>query len=141
VACPSIAVALLENASMPFDGADFDGSRDLQLIDAVIALVRGEPDDAKASILGAMRAVGAEAELKRYIRRAIRELTGRYYRRIDTFDYAPITTRALAIEVLYRTRHQILAEIADRVIGPPNAAGSSWLARLGLVAWLRRSFA
>lgn len=135
---------------MPFDGAEFGGSRQLELIDDAIALLSDERRWRKGklasggqswSILGAMQLVGAEAELKVPVLRAIRELTRRRYRRIDKFNDARTTNHALVVAVLYRARHHILLATADPMIGRPNAAGRSWFARFGVFAWLRRRFA
>lgn len=135
---------------MPFDGAEFGGSRKLQLMDAVIALLADErrwckgelaSADGRWSILGAMQAVRAQAELEDHVLRAIKELTGCRHHRIDTFNDAHTTDHALMIGVLHRARHHILAETAESMTGRPNAGGGSRLARLGFFAWLRRRFA
>jgi len=64
-------------------------------------------DDGRMCILGAVREADAELLLHAPILRAIREVTGHAYRRIEHFNDSWVATHPLVLEVLERARMQL----------------------------------
>ena len=88
----------------------------LEKIERIFALLRTndrwyqgamERDGGRRCILGAMRAAHAEFLLERPILRAIRQVTGRNYRCIESFNDSETTTHAVVLEVLTKTRENL----------------------------------
>jgi hypothetical protein len=106
--------------AMPFDGTVYEGRvRSLDKMDKVIDLLSDETrwckkqlktPDGRYCIAGAMFAVDATMEIKTAILLAIEQVTGNYYRSIETFNDHPLTTHALVAKVLQRARANMLAD-------------------------------
>jgi hypothetical protein len=102
---------------MPFDGAGYGGeARVLGKIDEVIDLLNDgkgwcklqlHSGDGRHCIVGALRTVGAEADLHGSILEAIRQVTGRRYARIEHFNDHPLTRFPLVLRVLKRARENV----------------------------------
>ena len=102
---------------MPFDGAGVPQHPALQKLDAVMGLLAREDHwckgrlrtpDGRYCLMGAMQAAEAQALLEPAVSRAIRELTGRRFLRIVTFNDRPATTHAMVLMVLRRAGEQIV---------------------------------
>lgn len=138
---------------MPFDGAGYIAGECLQKIDAVIDLI-GKPDtwckgtlrsgDGRYCLRGAILAAHAGL-LEAPILQAINDVTGRRYRRIESFNDHAQTDHRLVNAVLLRTRDNIMA---GQAAATPRAsldnlyAQGMWkLMRLrdGIGAWFKRS--
>lgn len=102
---------------MPFDPAGLELRFEaLQRLDRVIDLLAEKErwckgalktDDGRMCIVGAMREVDGELLLYAPIRRAIREVTGHGYRRIQAFNDGWFASHDLVLEVLERARHNL----------------------------------
>lgn len=102
---------------MPFDGATFTQTCDaVAKMDKVINFLIDEKHwckqqlrsyDGRRCILGAMMAADATIVLKEPILLAIKQVTGRDYLRIETFNDHPLTTHGLVVKVLHRAREII----------------------------------
>ena len=102
---------------MPFDGAWCrDEARVLGKIDEVEELLDDGKGwckqqlhigDTRHCIVGALRAVGAEAELREPILVAIKQVTGRRYARIEHFNAHPLTRFSLVLRVLQQARENV----------------------------------
>ena len=111
---------------MPFDGRTFGRHADmLDKLALATDLLRTEGQwckqelktiDGRRCILGALMHVGANARLGGVILGAVRELTGKSYRGIESFNDAPHTTHRLVVAVLERSRENILL---GKVPAPP----------------------
>jgi hypothetical protein len=109
---------------MPFDDAWHRGdARVLGKIDAVIDLLNDgkgwckqqlHVGDARHCTVGALRTVGAEAELREPILVAIKQVTGRRYARIEHFNDHPLTRFPLVLRVLKQAR--------ETVANPPSVS-------------------
>lgn len=98
---------------MPFDGVGFAIEDPVSKIDQVIDLL-ATPDqwckanlktpDGRYCIRGAMRAVEGAEFLKPIVLQAIREVTGKRYLRIESFNDHPYTEHAQVLRVLMRAR-------------------------------------
>ena len=98
---------------MPFDGTESPRFLVLGKLDAAIEFLEDEKRWCKGSLLnlagqmcllGALRRVDAEDELKPLILSAAREVTSRRFRSIEKFNDHAKTTHATVMAVLYRTR-------------------------------------
>lgn len=98
---------------MPFDGIESPRMLALGKLDAAIEFLDDEKRWCKGSLLnlagqmcllGALRRVEAEEELKPLILSAAREVTGRRFRSIEKFNDHAKTTHRTVMAVLYRTR-------------------------------------
>jgi hypothetical protein len=98
---------------MPFDGREV---RVLGKIDEVINLLddgKGwckqqlHAGDGRHCIVGALRTVGAEAELREPVLDAIRQVTGRRCGRIELFNDHPLTRFPLVLRVLKQARENL----------------------------------
>jgi hypothetical protein len=107
---------------MPFDDAWYRGDpRVIGKIDEVIDLLNDGKGWCKQQlhvgerhcIVGALRRVGAEADLQGPILEAIRQVTGRRYARIEHFNDHPLTQFPLVLRVLQQAR--------ENVAKPPSA--------------------
>jgi len=131
---------------MPFDGTGLEGRIDaLDKLDRVTGLLAREDRwckqqlrsyDGRRCILGAMMAVEATVTLKEPVLRAIKQVTGRDYLRIEMFNDHPLTNHALVLEVLQQTRRELLRDFGKAPAPPPPR----WAA-LNPLARLRRVFA
>ena len=102
---------------MPFDDAWYrDEARVLGKIDEVIDLLNDGKGWCKQQlhvgnerhcIVGALRTVGAEADLRGPILEAIKQVTGRRYARIELFNDHPLTRFPLVLKVLKQARENI----------------------------------
>jgi hypothetical protein len=98
---------------MPFDGTESPRLLVLGKLDAAIEFLDDEKRWCKGSLLnlagqmcllGALRRVEAEEELKPLILSAAREVTGRRFRSIEKFNDHARTTHTTVMAVLSRTR-------------------------------------
>lgn len=113
---------------MPFDGREF-GSDSLAVrkLDRVVDLLRDEGHwcknqlrtaDGKRCLLGALVDARARA-LSRGVLLAAKEVTGKSYARVESFNDDEATDHALVLSVLARTRDDLLL----REAAPPRASG------------------
>jgi hypothetical protein len=103
---------------MPFDGVGFGFDDRMNKIDKVIDLL-ATPDrwckgtlrthDGRHCIRGAIMAVDGVGTLQPVVLRAINEVTGRHYRRIESFNDHPDTEHSQVVEVLARARVDMAA--------------------------------
>ena len=101
---------------MPFDGSDYQEPNGATVrLDQVIDLLSGperwcqrrlRAADGRRCLLGAIRETQA-LSLKLPILRAIQEITGKEYWRIESFNDDPATTHALVLQVLERARQNL----------------------------------
>ena len=94
---------------MPFDGIGYEGRIDtLDKMDKVIDLIGDERRwckkvaqtlDGRRCILGAMTAANATIELKEPILVAIKQVTGRDYRKVELLNDSPSTSHGLVLRV------------------------------------------
>ena len=102
---------------MPFDGTAVEIPWiALEKIDRIFALLRTadrwcqgamERDGGRRCMIGAMRAAHAELLLERPILHAIKQVTGHNYRCIESFNDSKVTTHALVLEILTKTRENL----------------------------------
>jgi hypothetical protein len=105
---------------MPFDGTVFEGRvRSLDKMDKIIDLLSDETRWCKKQlktpggrhcIAGAMVAVDATPEIKKAIFLAMVQVTGDYYRSIESFNDHPLTTYALVLKVLGQARENMVSD-------------------------------
>jgi len=130
---------------MPFDGVGFGFDDRMSKIDKVINLL-ATPDrwckgtlrthDGRHCIRGAIMAVDGVGTLQPVVLRAINEVTGRHYRRIESFNDHPDTDHTQVVEVLARARIDMAAgHLAAIRTRPPAPAGwhrrvAGWVGRL-----------
>jgi hypothetical protein len=103
---------------MPFDGLGYIAGERREKIDAVIDLM-ASPDrwckgalrsvDGRYCLRGAILAENAAALLEAPILQAICEVSGRRYRRIESFNDDPQTDYPMIAAVLLRARSNIIA--------------------------------
>lgn len=114
---------------MPLDGSSFVHDDALGRIDRVIDLLAtedrwckgiAETPGGRRCIIGAIRAAEAHLVLEPLVLHAIREVSGRRYWRIESFNDAKTTTHAQVLAVLQRTRADIAA---GRVAAPAMRRG------------------
>ena len=95
--------------------------------------------DGRRCILGAMEAADATYVLKAPILRAIKQLTGRDYLRIEMFNDRPLTTHALVVRVVHEARENMLDDLAGRLAAREQRTADT---RLGVLfkpaAYLQR---
>jgi hypothetical protein len=137
-----------EGHTMPFDGVGLLPADSLQKIDTVIDLL-ATPDrwckgalrshDGRYCIRGAVRVVDAADSLEPAILRAIGEVAGQRFRRIESFNDHPNTSHEQVLAVLLRARDHIQAGrpgrfgVLEPALGAPPPAG--W--RSTLRRWFR----
>ena len=129
---------------MPFDGVGLGLDDRVGKIDRVIDLL-GTSDrwckgtlkthDGRRCIRGAIMAVDGVGTLQPVVLRAINEVTGRHYRRIESFNDHPDTHHGQVVEVLERARDDMIAGRLATLRSKP-AAPVSWRARL--TGWVTR---
>ena len=123
---------------MPFDGAGFAPDDRVSKIDQVIDLLatrnqwckaQFKTHDGRYCIRGAMLAVNGADVLKPVVLQAIREVTGRHYLRIESFNDHPYTQHAEVLRVLHRARQLMVSGRTPAMI--PRLRGSTgWSALL-----------
>jgi hypothetical protein len=103
---------------MPFDGLSSPNLLALEKLEIVRELLSDPRRWCKGSLvnefgqmctLAALRRVGAEEELKPLILAAARDVTGRTFRSIERFNDHHKTTHATVLQVLDRTRAELLS--------------------------------
>jgi hypothetical protein len=123
---------------MPFDGLTYRRSEALSKLDAVIDLLATEDRWCKGALknlMGQRCLMGAMQEahaliLKPYVLSAIRDVTGKNYHTVESFNDRRTTTHALVLDVLQHARHDV------ETGRPPVVAGSG-----SLTGWCRSVFA
>jgi hypothetical protein len=97
--------------------------------------------DGRHCIRGAIMAVDGVGTLQPVVLRAINEVTGRHYRRIESFNDHPDTVHAQVVEVLARARIDMAAgHLATIRARPPAPVG--WHRQVtGWISGLCRSHA
>jgi hypothetical protein len=123
---------------MPFDGVGFAFDDRVGKIDRVIDLL-ATPDkwckgnfktpDGRHCIRGAIMAVDGGDCLRPIVLRAVREVTGKQYRRIESFNDHVDTDHPQLLGVLMRAREQLLSAQLDPY-RYPTLAPAGWRARL-----------
>jgi hypothetical protein len=109
---------------MPLDGTEiaFLGDHPLAKLGAVERLLASERQwckgrmrdrDGRHCLVGAMQAVDARPLLEPIILRAAREVSGRHYWRVESFNDNPRTTHSDVLRVLRRAREHIIAGIIE----------------------------
>ena len=106
---------------MPLDGTDLFDDPSLAKLNQVERLLATERHwckgrlrdaDGRRCLVDAITTVGGRLELTRPILRAIKEVSGRRYWRIETFNDDPLTTHRDVLRVLHQTREDIFEGIA-----------------------------
>jgi len=128
---------------MPFDGAGYSRDPALQKLDAVLALLNSEDHwckgtlktpDGRYCLRGAMQAAGAQALLEPFVLSAIREVTGRRFLRVETFNDRRTTSHEMVLMVLHCAGDQIVLGRAaalenQRQRGPWLKSLATWFAQ------------
>jgi len=123
---------------MPLDGTELEafGNSPLAKLGAVERLLINEQQwckgrlrdkDGRFCLAGAMQAVEARRLLDPIILRAIREVGGKRYWRIESFNDHPSTTHADVLRVLRRARENVIAGMIE---GNPRPWHELWLQTL-----------
>src|SRR3984893_10743208 len=89
--------------------------------------------DGRHCIRGAIMAVDGVGTLEAIVLRAINEVTGRHYRRIESFNDHPNTDHVQVVEVLARARTALAVGHLAAICARPPAPGG-WGRRL--VGWI-----
>lgn len=106
---------------MPLDGTELFENQALVKLGRVERLLatedlwcKGRQRDRKGRhcLIGALAEADGRAELTPPVMRAIREISGRHYWRIASFNDDPSTTHQDILRVLQRARHLIISDIA-----------------------------
>ena len=123
---------------MPFDGIGFAFDDRVSKIDEVINLL-ATPDkwckaqfktpDGRHCLRGAIRAVEGAEFLKPIVLRAIREVTGERYLRIESFNDHPYTQHAQVLRVLARARQLVVSGWTPELAPAMEPGGWSTLLR------------
>lgn len=112
---------------MPFDSIDFPENPLLAKLGRVERLLATEQQwckgrlrdaDGRHCLAGAIEAADAWQEIPRIILRAAREVSGRRYWRIESFNDDPRTTHRDVMLVLRRARQTIIAQIETQCDPP-----------------------
>lgn len=122
---------------MPFDGLTYRRNELLAKMDAVIDLLGTEDRWCKGALknlMGQRCLMGAMQEahaliLKPYVLAAIRDVTGKNYHTIESFNDRRTTSHALVLEVLHSARQDVSTG------QPPSVAGTNSIA-----AWCKSTF-
>ncbi|MGC2202334.1 MAG: hypothetical protein WA633_19625 [Stellaceae bacterium] len=105
-------------AGMPFDGTENFDNHPLAKLGAVERLLATEQQWCKGRLrdahgrhclVGAIEAVGGRQVLQKPVLQAAREVSGKRYWRIEFFNDDPRTTHADVLQVLRRTRENMIA--------------------------------
>lgn len=119
---------------MPLDGTEFGSSESnlLSKLGAVERLLISEQQwckgrlrdkDGRLCLAGAMQAVEAPQLLNSIILRAAKDVSGKRYWRIESFNDKPDTTHEDVLRVLRRARENIIAGIVE---GDPGSRFERW---------------
>jgi len=116
--------------AMPFDGVGFAFQDRVSKIDQVIDLL-ATPDkwcqgsyktpDGRYCIRGAIVAVEGAKNLRPIVLQAIREVTGKHYFRIESFNDRADTNHAQVVQVLMRARAHLISPQLDM-----KRSGTTW---------------
>jgi len=102
---------------MPFDGTDAFDNQPLAKLGAVERLLATEQQWCKGRLrdahgrhclVGAIEAVGGRQVLQKVVLQAAREVSGKRYWRIEFFNDDPRTTHGDVLQVLHRTRENLI---------------------------------
>lgn len=105
---------------MPFDGIEHLENRTLAELGRVEQLLASEQKWCKGRLrdiggrhclVGAIAAAEAGQDLARHVMRAVREVSGKRWWRIESFNDDPGTTHEDVLRVLHRTRENIVADL------------------------------
>ncbi len=119
---------------MPFDGTSFSENPALQKLDAVRELLATESQwckgafktpDGRPWLVGAMQAAQARLLLEPIVLSAIRDVTGRSFWRIESFNDHRTTTHPLVLRVLNQARQRIV--MGTCAAEPPRSRIATWL--------------
>jgi hypothetical protein len=132
---------------MPLDGTEFEavGDNRLAKLGEVERLLINEHQwckgrlrdkDGRFCLAGAMQAVGARRLLDPIILRAAREVGGKRYGRIESFNDNPYTTHEDVLRVLQRARQNIIAGMIE---GNPGPWYQRWARALRILCSARKS--
>ncbi len=116
---------------MPFDGLSYRRNEALAKMDAVIDLLATEDRWCKGALknlMGQRCLMGAMQEahaliLKPYVLSAIRDVTGKNYHTVESFNDRRTTTHALVLEVLMHARHDLEVGRSPAAAGAGTFAG------------------
>jgi hypothetical protein len=126
---------------MPFDGIDGFDNHPIAKLGAVERMLATEQQWCKGRLrdahgrhclVGAIEAVGGRQVLQKPILQAAREVSGKRYWRIEFFNDDPRTTHADVLQVLRRTRENMIAGMLGSYDRQPRhqrllrALGSLW---------------
>jgi hypothetical protein len=118
---------------MPFDGTGDGRGEVLQKLERVIDLLSNEERWCKGiaetpggrrCLMGAIRKAEGQLLLEPIVLQAIREVTGRNYWRIESFNDAKATSHALVLEVLERASENVAA--GRNAAAPRRTGMRSW---------------
>ena len=127
---------------MPFDGTQAPRLIAYEKIDEVMKLIGSEDRwckgslstlDGRRCLVAAMQTVHAQQMLEPIVLHAIRDVTGKHFRRIERFNDHRTTSHATVMQVLGRARDSLFESAIM-----PAQQGS---ARVGFGGWLRRMWA
>lgn len=126
---------------MPLDGTDLFDNQPLAKLERVQRLLATEQQwckgrlrdaDGRHCLVGAIAAVGGRQELTRPIMRAAREVGGKHYWRIESFNDDPRTAHRDVLRVLQRTRENIITELMSA--REPRSWRRKWVQALRTLA-------
>jgi hypothetical protein len=127
---------------MPFDGTQAPRLIAYEKIEEVMKLIGSEDRwckgslstlDGRRCLVAAMQTVHAQQMLEPIVLHAIRDVTGKNFRRIERFNDHRTTSHATVMQVLGRARDSLI----DAAVVPAQQR----TARVGFGGWLRRIWA
>jgi len=127
---------------MPFDGTHAPRFLAYEKIEEVMKLIGSEDRwckgslstlDGRRCLVAAMQTVHAQQMLEPVVLGAIRDVTGKHFRRIERFNDHRTTTHAMVMQVLGRARDSLF----DTVVVTPAQQATAH----GFTGWLRRIWA
>lgn len=127
---------------MPFDGTQSPRLIAYEKIEEVVKLIGSEDRwckgslstlDGRRCLVAAMQTVHAQQMLEPIVLHAIREVTGKHFRRIERFNDHRTTSHATVMQVLGRAR--------DSLFDAPVLPAQPSAARIGFGVWLKRIWA
>jgi hypothetical protein len=131
---------------MPFDGIDAFDNHPLAKLGAVERLLATEQQWCKGRLrdahgrhclVGAIEAVGGRQVLQKVVLQAAREVSGKRYWRIEFFNDDPRTTHADVLQVLHRTRENLVAGMINEYDRLPRY--QKWVRALRTRSWRQAS--
>jgi hypothetical protein len=123
---------------MPLVGLDFTQTPLLAKLDRIEHLLATEQQwckgrlrdsDGRHCLVGAIEAADAWSEIARVVLRAAREVGGKRYWRIESFNDDPRTTHADVLAVLRLARQNIIADMASEGDARPWRRKCAWALR------------